>query len=103
MTEVLIQKEKLEFEKEEIESRPEGEKDEGRLLEIEDQLKDFSLEMGSIADTLDQLEEVLEFVQSKVNQVTEEINAFSMDSVTPLSFNALDSLDSARATLKIFF
>jgi hypothetical protein len=36
MTEVLIQKEKLEFEKEEIESRPEGEKDEGRLLEIED-------------------------------------------------------------------
>ena len=59
--------------------------------------------MGSIADTLDQLEEVLEFVQSKVNQVTEEINAFSMDSVTPLSFNALDSLDSARATLKIFF
>ena len=36
MTEVRIQKEKLEFEKEEIESRPEGEKDEGRLLEIED-------------------------------------------------------------------
>ena len=26
-----------------------------------------------------------------------------MDSVSPLSFNALDSLDSARATLKIFF
>ena len=62
MTELLIQKEKMEFEKEEIEAKPESERDEGRLLEIEDMLKDFTLEMNSITDTLDQLEEVLEFV-----------------------------------------
>ena len=52
----------MEFEKEEIEAKPESERDEGRLLEIEDMLKDFTLEMNSITDTLDQLEEVLEFV-----------------------------------------
>ena len=67
MTDLLIQKEKQEFEKEEIEARPVEERDEGRLLEIEENLKDFALEMSSITDTLDQLEEVLEFVQSKVN------------------------------------
>ena len=38
MTEVLIQKEKLEMEREEIEES--ADKDEGRLLEIDDNLKD---------------------------------------------------------------
>ena len=49
------------------------------------------------------LEETLEFVQSRVNQVTEEIEAFDLESVQPLNFNALDSIDSAKATLKTFF
>jgi len=49
------------------------------------------------------LEETLEFVQSKVNQVTEEIESFDLDSVQPLSFNALESIESAKATLRTFF
>lgn len=102
MTELLFMKEKLTMEKEDIEEA-EGEKDEGRILEIDDNLKDVALEISSITETLDMLEETLEFVQSKINQVTEEINAFDIESIQPLSFNALDSIDSAKATLKTFF
>jgi len=61
------------------------------------------LEIGSITETLDMLEETLEFVQSKVNQVTEEVEGFDLDAVQPMSFNALDSIESAKATLKTFF
>ena len=103
MTECLIMKEKLEYEREEIENLPEDQRDEGRMLEIDDNLKDLSLEIGSITSTLDMLEETLEFVQSKVNQVSEEIEGFDIESIQPLSFNALDSIESAKATLKTFF
>ena len=100
MTDLLIMKEKLEFEKEELENTN---KDEGRILEIDDNLKDISLEINSITETLDMLEEALEFVQDKVYQCTEDIEGFDMESVQQLSFNALDNIDSARATLKTFF
>jgi len=103
MTELLITKEKLEYEKEELEEVPEAERDEGRVLEIEDQLKDVALEINSITETLDMLEETLAFVQSQAHQVEEEIESFDLDSVQPLSFSALDSVESARATLKTFF
>jgi hypothetical protein len=48
------------MEKEELEEAEE--KDEGRILELEDQLKDIALEIGSITETLDMLEETLAFV-----------------------------------------
>jgi CII-binding regulator of phage lambda lysogenization HflD len=103
LTEALIEKEKLEFEKEELEALAKEERDEGRLLEIEDNLKDLVMAVTSITETLDMLQETLEFVQSKLNQVTEELEAFDVDSISPLSFNALESIDSAKATLKTFF
>lgn len=61
------------------------------------------MEISSITETLDMLEETLEFVQARVHQVTEEIESFDLDSVQPMSFNALDSIESAKATLKTFF
>jgi hypothetical protein len=48
MTECLIMKEKLEYEREEIEILPEDQRDEGKMLEIDDNLKDLGLEIGSI-------------------------------------------------------
>lgn len=81
----------------------EDQRDEGRILEIDDQLKDIGLEISSITETLDMLEETLEFVQSKVNQVTVEVEGFDLEGVQPMHFNALDSIESAKATLKTFF
>ena len=43
MTELLIEREKLEYEREENEG-----KDEGRVLEIDENLKDITLEINSI-------------------------------------------------------
>lgn len=62
MTDVLIQREKLLAEKEELDAQPEGERDEGRLLELDEELKDLGLEIQSITETLDLLEGTLEFV-----------------------------------------
>lgn len=39
------------------------------------------MEISSITETLDMLEETLEFVQARVHQVTEEIESFDLDSV----------------------
>lgn len=62
MTDLLVMKEKLIAEKEEIEDKPENERDEGRLLEIEEELKDVALELTSNTETLDLLEGTLDFV-----------------------------------------
>ena len=80
MTELLIMKEKREAEKEELETQEEN-KDEGRIFEIEEELKDIALEITSITETLDMLEETLEFVQAQTNKVIEEIETFDMESV----------------------
>ena len=81
MTELLIMKEKLEMEMEELQEMNVDTQDEGKILEIEDQLKDVALEINSITETLDMLEETLEFVQSRVNQVHEEIESFDLESI----------------------
>ena len=102
MTELLMQKEKLEVEKEELEAL-EDNKDEARIFEIEEQLKDIALEISSITETLDMLEETLEFVQAQTNKVVEEIETFDIESVQPMTFDALETVESARETLKTFF
>lgn len=43
--------------------QPEASRDEGRILEIEDDLKNIALEIDSITSTLDMLEETLDYVQ----------------------------------------
>ena len=103
MTELLVYKEKLEFEKEELETIPEEERDEGRILEIEESLKDIFLEINSITETLDMLEENLNYIENQVNASFEEIESFDIENVTTLSFNALETIESAKVTLKTFF
>ena len=67
MTDVLIHREKLLAEKEELDALAEGERDEGRFMELEDELKDLGLEVHSITETLDLLEGTLEFVTHRYN------------------------------------
>ena len=103
MTELLIAKEKLEYEREELDAVPEDQKDEGRIIEIDESLKDMTMDINSITETLDMLDETLEFVQSKSNQIMEELESFDIETITPMNFNALGSIESAKATLKTFF
>lgn len=105
LTELLVEKERLEFEQEQlITARDNGEEvDEERMLEVEALLEDVVTESDSITATLDVLEEHLEHVESKVATIRSEIKAFDMDAVKPPRFKGLNNVQNARATLKTFF
>ena len=77
--------------------------DEARKLEIEAELDDITLEEHSITETLDVLEQNLEYLQTKINTASSEVNSFDMDSIQPPRFKGLNSVDMARATLRTFF
>jgi hypothetical protein len=105
LTELSMQQQRLEFEQSQIrQAQVAGEEyEEARDLEIEVELEDIALESNSITQTLDTLEEHLEFVQQKVNKLREETSAFDMDSIQPPRFKGLNSVEMARATLRTFF
>lgn len=42
-------------------------------------------------------------METKINELTTEINSFDMDSVRPPRFTGLTSVDVAKATLQTFF
>ena len=105
LTELMVQKERLEYEQESfIEAEEQGEEvDEARQLEVEAELEDVVMESESITQTLDTLDEHLAFVTQKINKLREEISSFDMDSIQPPRFKGLQNVDMARATLRTFF
>ena len=105
LTELMVQKERLEFAIEaNREAAENGEEyDEARQLEIEGELEDVCQESDSITATLDVLEEHLDHVEGKVAQIRAEIKAFDMEQVEAPRFRGLSNVDNARATLKTFF
>jgi chromosome segregation ATPase len=68
-TELMVQKERLELEREQI--IEEGSTDEVRLLEIEAELNDVVIESDSIDQTLDTLEEHYRYVSDKITQLND--------------------------------
>ena len=84
LNELVIQKERLEFELSDLEQKQEEgspDFDEARSLEIQAELEDIVVETDSITQTLETLEEHLDFVQGKVNKLTQEIKSFDLDSI----------------------
>ena len=84
LNELVIQKERLEFELADLEEKQEEgspDFDEARMLEIQAELEDVVIETDSITQTLETLEEHLDFVQGKVNKLTQEIKSFDLDSI----------------------
>jgi len=105
LTDLILQKERLEFEMEEnANAEDNGETfDETRQLEIEGELEDVVCESDSITATLDVLEEHLDHVETKVATIESEVKAFSAESVQAPRFRGLSNVENARATLKTFF
>jgi hypothetical protein len=77
--------------------------DEARMLEIEGELEDLEMEQESITDTLDNLQEHLDFLLNKINEIFSEIKSYDMDNVNPPRFKGLNNVDVAKATLQTFF
>ena len=104
LTELIIEKERLELEIFEMEEQKiEGDLNEERKLEIEGQLEDVCTESDSITATLDVLEEHMDHIETKITQIKASIQSFDLDTVTPLRFKGLSSIENAKATLKTFF
>ena len=68
LTELIVQKERLEYEMESFAQAAENgeEVDEARHLEVEGELEEVCLESDSITATLDVLEEHLDHVETKI-------------------------------------
>lgn len=83
LTDLIVEKERLEMEMEENSNAAEsgGTFDEARQLEIEGLLEDVVLESDSITATLDVLEEHLDHVEIKISQIKAEIKAFDLEAV----------------------
>ena len=105
LTELILQKERLESELNAIHvCIEEGiEYDEARKLEIERDLEDVVLESDSITQTLDTIDEHLDYVTNQIASLNTQIKAFDMDAIQPPRFKGLTNVDMARQTLRTFF
>lgn len=83
LTELIVQKERLEDESNELNSCiAEGkEYDQVRLIEVEQELEDVELESNSITQTLDQIDEHLDYVTNQIGQLNTQIKTFDMDAI----------------------
>lgn len=83
LTELIVQKERLEDESNELNSCiAEGkEYDQVRLIEVEQELEDVDLESNSITQTLDQIDEHLDYVNNQIAQLNTQIKTFDMDAI----------------------
>ena len=102
---IMLQRDRLVVEQEVMQEEEEDgeEVDEARMLEIEGELEDLEMEQESITDTLDNLQEHLDFLLNKINEIFSEIKSYDMDNVNPPRFKGLNNVDVAKATLQTFF
>jgi len=56
-----------------------------------------------MTETLDSLETTLDYVNRKISEYSSQLANVNYDSVTPLNFQGLRSVDTAKATLQTFF
>lgn len=73
------------------------------MYEIDQELEDIIVEYDSIVNTLETLEEHENFVSNKITGFETEIQSFDPESIKPPGFKGLNSIQTARATLKTFF
>lgn len=69
------------------------------MLELEEEMENIGMDINRITDNLDSLDNTLEFINKKINTLTEEIMANDLENIEPLSFSGLKSVDAAKVTL----
>lgn len=63
-----MKKERKEIEKSEIES--ENEIDEGKLIELEEELDALCVDITNLTETLDSMDQTLDFINKRINDFT---------------------------------
>lgn len=82
LSDLMLSKERKDAEKQEMEL--ETDIDEGKLYELEEDLDNIAMEMQQITDNLDSMDETLDFINRKINILSEEIAAIDIDNIQPI-------------------
>jgi chromosome segregation ATPase len=102
---LTLEKERKELEKQGLEmaAADTPDFDDGRILELEEEIYQVDAQIGNITDHLESLEETYEYHSKKLNTLNEQALSLAADSIEPLKFVGLQSIDAARVTLQTFF
>lgn len=73
----------------ELKADAQEEIDEGRMLELEEEIYQVALQIQNLNDTLDSLGQTYKFHTDKINILTEEAIALNADNIEPLKFVGL--------------
>lgn len=57
------------------------------------------MEIKQITENLESMDETLDFINNKINELSEEIASIDADNIEPLQFSGLKSVDAAKVTL----
>lgn len=73
------------------------------MLELEEEIDHLCMQIATITEALDSMDQTLDFMNKNINELCEEIASMDSDSIEPLQFSGLQSVDAARVTLQTFF
>lgn len=101
---VVIEKERRELELQQLELLADTEEvNEGRIIELEEEIYQLTLQIQNSNDNLESFEDSYQFHLSKLNALNEEAIALDPNNIEPIKFSGLQSVDAARVTLQTFF
>lgn len=75
----MLKKERTEIEL--CQLQLENEPDEGRIIELEEEQYNLTLEMERLTEELDSLDQTSTFINNKINSLTEEVIALDIDNI----------------------
>ena len=101
LIDLQLKKERKEMEKIDLES--EIEKDEGNMIELDEELYSLCAEINNITDQLDSMDQTLDFINKKIQELSENIIQMDFENIEPLQFSGLQSVEAAKVTLQTFF
>ena len=102
---IILDKERKEIEKQQLEmvATESEDFDEGKIIEMEEEIYQLTLQVQNINDSLESFEDSYNFHLEKLNRLNEEAIALDANNIEPLKFTGLQSVDAARVTLQTFF
>ena len=72
-------------------------------MELEEKQYQLTIQLEQTTEGLDSMDETFNFLNNKINRITEEVIALDIDNIEPIRFSGLQSVDAARVTLQTFF
>ncbi len=99
---ISVRKEKLEYQRCQYEQRTDQDFDQ-EIYEINEEVNQLTFEAKVIYDNIETLEEKFDFIENKILQANNELQQYSPNEIEALNFDAVQSIEGARACLGAFF